>query len=268
MNKKMKKIFGIAIVFAFTTLITWIYAGYAYSWGPFGKLHYVKVRRMSGNAEKYSFDNIERLENSILDNKDVLFLGSSVTYGAASLQEAMPEYFEKRFGCISTKEAVSGTTLVDNEPDSYVSRLKHNVDTSVDYKLVICQLSTNDATRNEPFGELSGSFDMDSFDTSTVTGAIEFIIAYCRKNWDCPVMFYTGSRYESEEYALMVDRLFEISKKWGIKVLDLWSDSEFNDISDADRALYMSDPIHPTKAGYMEWWCPELERQLLEKYAD
>lgn len=23
---------------------------------------------------------------------------------------------------------------------------------------------------------------------------------------------------------------------------------------------------HPTKAGYREWWCPELEKQLLAYY--
>lgn len=25
----------------------------------------------------------------------------------------------------------------------------------------------------------------------------------------------------------------------------------------------MNDPIHPTKAGYMKWWCPEMEKQVL-----
>lgn len=220
---------------------------------------------MTGNSEEFSSNNVVRLDNDILENRNVLFLGSSVTYGAASLQEAMPEYFAKRLGCISTKEAVSGTTLVDIGTDSYVNRLKCNVDTSTDYKLVICQLSTNDATQMKPLGEIGESFELDSFDTSTVTGAMEYIIAYCKEKWNCPVMFYTGSRYDSKEYSLMVKRLYEISEKWGIEILDLWSDDEFNNITDEERNLYMADPIHPTKAGYMKWWCPELERQLLEK---
>ncbi len=29
------------------------------------------------------------------------------------------------------------------------------------------------------------------------------------------------------------------------------------------HALYN---IHPTKAGYREWWCPEMEKQLLAYY--
>ena len=28
----------------------------------------------------------------------------------------------------------------------------------------------------------------------------------------------------------------------------------------------MHDDIHPTTAGYREWWCPEMEKQLLTYY--
>ena len=34
-------------------------------------------------------------------------------------------------------------------------------------------------------------------------------------------------------------------------------------ISEEQRALYMKDKIHPYKAGYRDWWGPELEKQLL-----
>ncbi len=217
-----------------------------------------------GNDEQYSSAHVEKLENCKWENKQILFLGSSVTFGAASEEDGIPEYFAKRFGCIATKEAVSGTTLVDNGPDSYVSRLKSNVDVNTPYALVICQLSTNDATQKKPLGELGKGYELSSFDTTTITGAMEYIIAYSKEKWNAPVLFYTGSRYDSAEYAKMVARLYEIAKKWQIGVLDLWSDDGFNAISDEDRSLYMADPIHPTKAGYMKWWCPELERQIAE----
>ncbi len=81
--------------------------------------------------------------------------------------------------------------------------------------------------------------------------------------WKCKVMFYTGSRYDSKAYEQMVRVLYEIAEKWKIDVIDLWSDDSFNDISDENRSIYMNDPIHPTKAGYMQWWCPEMEKQVL-----
>ena len=78
------------------------------------------------------------------------------------------------------------------------------------------------------------------------------------------MVFFTGSHYDSEAYGAMVERLLELQEKWDIGVLDLWSSDEFNDIPDEKRAIYMNDGIHPTKAGYRDWWGPEQERQLLE----
>lgn len=36
---------------------------------------------LNGNAEKYDVKNVLPLENSPLNGKNILFLGSSVTYG-------------------------------------------------------------------------------------------------------------------------------------------------------------------------------------------
>lgn len=217
---------------------------------------------LEGNKAEYGSEFVEYLGDNSLNKKKIIFLGSSVTFGASSMEDGIPEYFQKRFGCDFTKEAVSGTTLVDEDETSYVSRLLKNIDTSVMYDYFICQLSTNDASQNKDLGNISDSFSIDSFDKTTVTGAIEYIIAYVRDNWDCPIMFYTGSRYDSKVYDAMVKRLYEIADKWQISVIDLWTSDEFNDIEDSDRNLYMDDPIHPTKAGYMKWWCPEIERQV------
>lgn len=83
-----------------------------------------------------------------------------------------------------------------------------------------------------------------------------------RDTWGCPVVFYTNARFDSESYPAMVARVHELADKWGIGVLDLWTAEEFNAISEAERAVYMYDSIHPCKAGYRDWWGPELERQL------
>jgi len=212
-----------------------------------------------GNAKKYDMSTVAPMENSPLAGKTVLFLGSSVTFGAASLQQGIPEYFARRFGCHIIKEAVSGTTLVDTGTDSYVRRLVDNVPADSPVALLVCQLSTNDASRGMPLGDLPA----DSSDTATVTGAIEFIIRYARETWGCPVAFYTGSRFDSAAYGAMVTRVLELEEKRGILVLNLWDSEKFNTIPSGNRVLYMRDPIHPTKAGYKCWWCPELERQLL-----
>ena len=45
-------------------------------------------------------------------------------------------------------------------------------------------------------------------------------------------------------------------------MIDLFYDVAFNDITSEERALYMDDEIHPTKAGYREWWLPRFEETL------
>lgn len=264
-QKKGKKVLiTVLIVLAILTPVQLAVMGWFGGIGPMGNLKDVRMGRMPGNQPEYSFESISVMDNSPLQGGNICAFGSSVTYGTASQKCAVGEYLAARFGCTLTKEAVSGTTLADKGKNSYVRRIVENLDPSAHFDLFLCQLSTNDATGKIALGKISDSKDLDSFDTSTVTGAMEYIICYAQQTWDCPVVFYTGSRYDSIAYEAMVGRLKELQEKWGIGVLDLWTDDEFNDLDDAARKLYMADGIHPTKAGYRDWWGPEMERQLLD----
>ena len=178
-----------------------------------------------------------------LRGKTVLFLGSSVTYGAASGGVAFPELMEKECGIKAIKEAVSGTTLADLNETSYVSRLKQNVDTSLPVDLFICQLSTNDATRN--------------IEMAKVEEAIRFILSYVKEYFGCPMAFYTGTKFDSDNYKTMVELLYSLQKEYDFSILDLWSDEEMCAVSPEDYARYMHDPIHPNLTGYTEWWTPK-----------
>ena len=57
---------------------------------------------------------------STLAGKQILFLGSSVTYGHFSEGVSFVEIIAERTGMLPVKEAVSGTTLVDEfAPQAY-----------------------------------------------------------------------------------------------------------------------------------------------------
>ncbi len=248
MKKKLKIILSIVLI------IVLVAGGYvANMFGMFNK----------GNYGEYSLNNIIMKEDSPIKDKTVIFLGSSVTFGYGSLGVSFVDYLEKTDGIIAVKEAVSGTTLVDVKSNSYVSRMK-TIDKNIKADVFVCQLSTNDATKEMPLGEISESFDLNDFDNQTIAGAIEYIIAYAKETWDCPVVFYTQAKYESEHYGKMVDLLLEIQKKWDITVIDLWNDEEINNITDEQKELYLIDHIHPTKAGYKEWWLPAFQEKLYE----
>lgn len=221
---------------------------------------------LPGNAERFHPENIQPHTESPLKGKTIIYLGSSVTYGSDSLGVSFVEYIDRLNGTTSVKEAVSGTTLVtkdDASGSSYIPRMK-TIDPDIPADAFICQLSTNDATRHMPLGKISEGFELTDFDTETVAGAIEYIIAYAGKTWHCPVLFYTGTRFDCKEYGEMVKLLLEIQKKWKIGVIDLWNDMALNAISEKDYNLYMSNPIHPTQAGYLLWWVPAMETYLYE----
>lgn len=263
-NTRRKKGLIIICAIAVFLLVQWLFIGWRYSFGPFKAVGRIRLSRMEGNAPKYDFSQIQVMENSPLKGRNVLFLGSSVTNGAAALHQSIPEFFSASMGCSSVKEAVDGTTLVDRGKNSYIQRMLTHVDTSAQFDLLVCQLSTNDASKGLPLGEIVDGKELENFDTATITGAIEYIICYAQQTWNCPVVFYTNARFDSENYQAMVERLYQIQGKWDIGILNLWSSDEFNSISEEQRALYMKDAIHPYKAGYRDWWGPELERQMVE----
>ena len=128
----------------------------------------------------------------------------------------------------------------------------------------ICQLSTNDASNAIPLGEISSSRNLEDFDTKTVLGALEYIIVYADTTWHCPVVFYTGTQYDSPAYGKMVEQLLKLQEKYEIGVIDLWNDAEMNQVSEEDYKLYMFDGIHPTQAGYLNWWIPKMEAYLYD----
>ncbi len=217
---------------------------------------------MNGNDNIYSVELTKTNADSILKGKKIIFLGSSVTYGSKSDGESFVEYLEKADGIIPYKEAVSGTTLIDNGDSSYISRMK-KINTALKADAFICQLSTNDAKKELPLGEFSESYDIKDFDTSKIAGAIEYIITYAKNTWHCPVMFYTGTKFENDHYEKMINLLYEISEKHNIFILDMWNDEEMNAVSEKEYELYMADGVHPKKAGYKLWWLPKFEEAII-----
>ncbi|MDL2301078.1 SGNH/GDSL hydrolase family protein [Lachnospiraceae bacterium OttesenSCG-928-D06] len=226
-------------------------------------LEYEYGTNMFGNAPQYSANALTPLEDSPIKDKTILFLGSSVTFGSHSEEESFVEFIKKLDGINEIKEAVPGTTLSTALEQSYVERLRA-VDTDLEIDAMLCQLSTNDAGKGVELGNILDGFDLESFDTDTIAGAIEYIICYTRENWDCPVIFYTNPKYNSAEYAKMVDTLLSLQEKWDITVIDFWNDSQVNETIKDNYLLYMSDTVHPTKAGYLEVFTSAMQQTLYE----
>ncbi len=252
---------------------------------------------VSAGDARYDASKVTPVANHPLKGKNIYWLGSSVTYGSASNGQSMADYLAAKSGCISKKDAVSGTTLYNDGKssatgaNSYVNRLITSkvFDPNNDWvDAFICQISTNDCTndRLSKRGSITADdvTDIDAFDVSTTLGAIEFIIAYVYENFYCPVYFYSGAHFDDgadktkrqnnnpkgSEYGKLVSEVQQIAAKWNakkgydVRVIDLYNDQDFNAVaSDAYYAWATNDPIHPRKAGYLQWWMPYFEAKLI-----
>lgn len=246
----------------------------------------------AANDSKYNPSFCESSKNA-LTGKTIYWLGSSVTLGMKSENFSMADYISARDGAICVKEAVSGTTLIDEEyrgKASYTVRMKDGAfDTSCKIDAFICQISTNDAKKENvsKWGKITGENvkDITSFDVKTTLGAIEYVIAYVESVWDCPIYFYSGAYFSDKgerssgnpkgsDYKKLIDETKKIADKWNsfdgyeVRIIDLFNDEDFNGISEEKYDFYMHDPVHPYKAGYLEWWTPAFEKALLKDFGE
>ena len=218
------------------------------------------ARSHPGNDDRYDVSLVLADKGSPLFGKTIIFLGSSVTVGAFSLGQACPDFLAHACGALVYKEAVSGTALADDDHDgsSYIERMR-TIPCDLHADAFVCQLSTNDAWKGKQMGAVVAE---GPYDTATVAGAIQHVVQYARDTWRCPVAFYTGTYFESEAYAQMVELLEQVRDQMGIAIIDLYHDEGMRAVSSEDYALYMHDPVHPTKAGYQLWWTPKFEEVL------
>lgn len=247
-----------------------------------------------GNNELYELDAVTPKEDSPLNGKTLYWLGSSVTYGAASRQQSMVDYIGKIDQCTCIKNAVSGTTLMTGEKNpekSYVSRMLNpewGFDPSEKIDAFICQISTND-TKEENLihrGSVRDSYagcTLEDYDLTTTLDSVAYVIQYVHDTWNCPVFFYSGSWFGGEgevrgnkdpsgdNYDTFIQEVTQIANMfnemdgYSVKILDLFHDEEFNHlVTDTDYSYLMGDAVHPRQAGYLIWWVPYFENFLYE----
>ena len=233
----------------------------------------------AGNAAEYDVSKVKTIKDSPLKDLNVVFLGSSITLGKGSRNQSFADYLAKRHGLNAIKLAKSGTTMAirTDKTDSYIERLQEYINTGAaapDY--LVCQLGSNDARYQLKIGNVDSVAEhtLADLNTKSVTGAIEYISGYAQEAWGCPVIFFVMPQFESDEfhddhYVKMRDALYRVKdleySKWGgdrISILDMWVNESLNRRLTKKWKLFMTDEIHPTKAGYLDVYTPEFESYL------
>ena len=67
--------------------------------------------------------------------------------------------------------------------------MKNNVGTDEKFDGLVCQLSTNDASKRNADGKNLAVQKVRRILIRMLTGAMEYIIVYAKQTWNCPVIF-------------------------------------------------------------------------------
>lgn len=228
------------------------------------------------------------VDTKIEDNRTraIVFVGSSVVYGANSGGHSFVDEIIENDGYYVVKLAVSGTSLATvpyGSPhhgntyterfDNYIEQQHQATKDDLDYIIdrVIVQLSTNDAGQSLPLGEVTKTND-ELLDVSTTLGAIEYFIQTSLNKLNCGITFLSSPQYGQkgdsyrDNYAAIINAFNkQILPKYAQKdvdIIDLWNDKDFNNITSSQREKWMADIVHPTLAGYVEWWYPKISEHL------
>lgn len=218
-----------------------------------------------GNSPEFSPDRVEYDPTSPLHGKRIGFLGSSITYGFGARGISFADYLQAKDGVISTKSAVTDSTLAGTDESGYLFRLKHDFGGA--YDLFVCQLSTNDGRQGKKLGSITSSSTLTGFDVDTTIGALEEVCSYVKDELKCPLAFFTCMRDDpTGEYEKLVGMLFDLQAKWKFSIIDIFNDETLK-ASMRSHRNGMWDDAHPTQEGYLHVWLPKFEMELTKIFS-
>lgn len=219
------------------------------------------------SAKTSAIEGYQELTKHPLADLTIYYLGSSITYGSKTNGRSFVEITADVTGNNYEKETVSGTRLaISSKEGSYVERFANlPVNPAPDYLMI--QLSSNDFSAGIDWGEISTSKELADLDSTTITGAIETLIAKAKKVWgDVTVVFYTCYIEEGwtkyDDYKTYVNTTMkELENKWegDMVVLDL-----FNTDYIRNASYLHTDDFHPVEEGYAQLVVPEWINFLYE----
>jgi hypothetical protein len=137
---------------------------------------------------------------------------------------------------------------------------------------------TNDAFQmiiDHQLGEISDSFD-GGYDLTSFTGALENICLLLKNKYrDSHIIYVTPHRMPIRSMNAQITlckRAKEVCNKWTIPVVDIFNKGEINTCIETMRDKYTyykedrldgGDGMHLNAEGYIRWYAPKIEAELI-----
>ena len=194
-----------------------------------------------------------------LFGRNVLTVGDSLCAAAKDIaidgMKGWARRIRDRFGAKVTNAGLGGSACSDCrikiEKYSYWHQIYRQITRfEGEYDYILLEGGGNDAWDKAPIGKISESFDPETFDLTTLAGGFEMMIYTAIKEYGDTAAIGYMNIYKTPHYfkTLFSGEYFamtkEICKKWGIEVLDIYNEVEF------DTVRYTVDGIHANADGY------------------
>lgn len=217
-----------------------------------------------GNNKQYNVETLQKNDDSVMQGDPYVFLGSDFTFGAKSGGQSFVDYLKTVDSIKSKKYGGEGYKLNGKGEDTLVYAFNKAVKKSVNPKVVFCEVPVCNASGRQKNGELTNSYYIGDYDTTTLYGAMEYICASAELNWGCKVVFITCPNDDNKKYAEIVKAANAVAEKWGTKVINFYDNDEIK-MDKSQKKLYLVDESSPTKAGYNSVYGPMVE-EFIQRY--
>lgn len=215
------------------------------------------------NVASVTADEVSE-EETLLSGSHIAVVGSTLTVGNG--KTSYTDYLEKKNGMTVDVFATKDATLTGDGEQSYKAQLDA-MDKDATWDMILVEIPPTETDQKAEVGELSESEDRDTYDLETLTGAYQYIVSYCWDNWKAPAVFVTGIQEGKK------DNIYDMRQAvWPVKygmdhayVMDLW---EKLDYKDKNISTYKQKDGTLSDAGYMNWYGPALQTELIEKYGE
>lgn len=210
-----------------------------------------------------------------LEGKNILSFGDSIMYGSGNYNVGIAELLAYRYMMNASDYSYGGATFGYYEGKDQISnQILKAIQNREQPDVILINGGTNDMKRIKA-GSISDEFDYSTCGRETFASGMEYALWLLETHFPGVPVIYIRAHdmmcaYEANElyYGSMA---LDICDKWGINVVDIFSDTEFDAHDDYIKMLYTApikpyvngDSVHPNRAGYYKFYFPLIVEKML-----
>lgn len=220
----------------------------------------------------YILSEIEKVK--LLKGKTVMSFGDSIMHGDGNKFVGIADMLSQRYFMTAIDYSKGGSTFGKvNNREQISNQISRAVNQNQTADIILINGGTNDMRKIQP-GVISTDFDYESYGNENFCSGMEYALGLLKDNYpDIPVVYI---RAHNMEYGIERNELhfgnlaLDICDKWGIEVVNIFSDTDFNTHDEEMKSIYTvhtrtcknGDSIHPNQLGYYKFYIPLVSEKI------